>query len=473
MIISKKSKSLSLCLFLITLLALAGSCAHTPESTRSIASLVDGYKLPAGIEKMLYTEQVLLSRELNEEKIMSPKINKQEEFYRPENRQVFALKTYWIDEEDLFTFKDDSASPILEKIMFREFEGKKEWRLIVHPESEGFYEELIKKATRAEDFLASSTSSSRTLIVWPKERPDLAFFGKLSLNKEIGGVVRTIPATEVARSLGTTKLLTSIQNDLPSSFHFLPETMGLSPKGQERGGMIIREIPQSIKDADEVFVPLFSLYGKCLDCKEQALLLTMLQQSKINPADFIRQKIISPFLDQWLELVLKQGISMEPHAQNVLIGLGKDKFPNGKFLHRDFGGFNVNLKFREETKLPVPRDMPTINDIFTDYHQKFHVNSVKDSLHTYFIEGFVYNLDQNLSKWANEELIDQYQTKPSKKFFQNMVYEELAKKLNVSKNEVMNSNSLADVIGRIQTGRPLKENFFKRSCKQLMNFFID
>lgn len=446
------------------------SCSSTYNSpARSIAaSKISEFELPPGVEKLIYAEQILISRDLDETIITSPKLNHQDEFYTPEQRNVFALKTYWINEEYLDAFKDSGLNPELEKLMHRNVDGVDQWRLIVHPESEDFYSELLKTGSRAKDWYATSTSSSRTLVVWPPSRPDLVFFGKLSLNKEIGGVVRTIPAGEIARSLGTTAILNSISSELPKNFNYLPESIGLMPKNFERGGMIIREIPENIKSGKDNFVPLFSLYAQCKSCRKNPLLMDMINKSDMGPEAFVRNKIISPFLDQWIELAKKEGISMEPHAQNVLIGIGDSGELNGQFLHRDFGGFNIDLDFRKKEKLTIPKNLPVIKSRVIDYHQKFHVNSVESSLHIYFVSGFAYNLDKSLSQWAEKGLIPKYSKSPT--FFQDMVLKELAKKMGVKQWETLKDKKLfAEVIQSLKT-KPVNDPAM--SCDQIIKTLL-
>lgn len=435
-----------------------------------VVTKIGKHDLPPGVKIILHAEQVLLSRELNETRIISPKITNQDELFRPENRNVFEVKTYWIPEEHLQAFENSSADPKLKKLMQRTRNNKKEWRLIVHPETENFYKDLIKKGKPGGNFLATSTSSSRTLAIWPPGKPEMVFFGKLSLDKNIGGVVRTIPGTEVARSIGTGKLLDSIKPKLPESFEYFSESMGIMPKGQLRGGMIIREIPDAIKSGKEKFVPLFSLYGKCPNCKSPPLLVSMINKSKMRPDDFVREKIITPFVDQWVELAVKQGISTEPHAQNVLIGIGSDGLPNGKFLHRDFGGFNIDFNYRESKSLPIPKNMPVINDIKEDYHQKYSKNSLKQSIHTYFSEGFIYNIDQNLSQWSKEGLIPSYPKNNSKSVFKNMLYDELAKKVEVTnRKEIIEAD---DFEKRLTTIKRRKDPYASLRCQNALKAFL-
>ncbi|MBY0413828.1 MAG: IucA/IucC family protein, partial [Bdellovibrionales bacterium] len=280
-------------------------CAHysTENINREPAakSKPADFGLPPGIVGILNAEQLLISRNLDERKIFSPKANSQDNFYKPENQNVFEIKTYWINEADLDAFTTTNVDPKLKGIMYREVNGVKQWRLIVHPESENFYKNITDKGSRAKNFLATATSSSRTLVVWPEGKPELAFFGKLSLDSEIAGVVRTIFGAEIARSVGTSELLDTISADLPSSFKYFPESIGIMPKGQEKGGMIIREIPADIKSGEKKFLPLFSLYGECEKCGKKPLLIDMINRSGMPADKFITEKIISPFLDQWID----------------------------------------------------------------------------------------------------------------------------------------------------------------------------
>jgi hypothetical protein len=459
-----------LLLSLMSTILIGCSSIHNAPSRNIAASKISEFELPPGVEELIYDEQILISRDLDESVIMSPKLNNQDEFYTPEKRNVFALKTYWINEEYLNAFKDAGLNPELEKLMHRTQNGVSQWRFIVHPESESFYSELLKTATRGKDWYATSTSSSRTLVVWPPTRPDLVFFGKLSLDKEIAGVARTIPAGEVARSLGTTATLNTISSDLPKNFNYFPESIGLMPKNFERGGMIVREIPEDIKSGKDKFVPLFSLYAKCKSCRKNPLLMDMINRSGMGPEAFVRNKIISPFLDQWLELVINEGISMEPHAQNVLVGIDDNQDLNGKFLHRDFGGFNIDFEFRKKAKLKIPPNLPAIKSLAIDYHQKFHVSSLESSLHTYFISGFAFNLDKVLSQWSEEGLIPKYFKGPT--FFQDMVLKELAKKLKVKNWKSLKDTKFFDEVILKLRNQSITPDKSKLNCNQIIQSLI-
>lgn len=386
--------------------------------------------LPKGVQRIIFAEQNLLSRDLNETRIMTPKDNKQDDKYKPENGRIFPVDSYWIPARKLDAFTSEYMSPTLKKMFVKKDAiGQEFFLLLVHPESKSLYTNLTRRAEKGPAFWATSTASSRTLLMWPEERPDLAFFGKLSLNKEIGGVVRTIPQGEIARSLGTTEVLYKNKPILPKSFKFFPESLSLIPKDMARGGMIIREIPKDVANGKSRVIPLFSLYADRGD--QPTVLAEMIQKSGIEPVEFVEKKIIEPFVKQWVEMVMVHGISMEPHAQNVMIGLDANNLPNGEFMHRDFGGFNLDLKNFERLKTLLPKNLPTIQGIEEDYHQRFSEASINQSLEIFFEQGFIYNLEQKMPEWVRQGWIADYRTNGrfDKKIFSKILYKTLSEEI--------------------------------------------
>lgn len=390
-------------------------------------------KLAPGIQQLIYAEQQLLSRDLNEQRIQSPKQNHQDQKYKPENGNVFAVKSYWVPQSTVLLFESAHLSEELQKIFIKKVDGKNSVLMLVHPESETFFADFLKDKTQGPQFWATSTASSRTLMMWPDGHPETAFLGKLSLNKSIGGVVRTIPAGESARSVGTTEVLFLNQDTLPRSFQFMPETLSLIPKGFQRGGMIIREIPADIASGKRKILPLFSLYAD--RGEEKPLLAEMIERSGEDPRAFVEKRILAPFIKQWTELVLTRGISMEPHAQNVLIGLNSKGLPDGTFTHRDFGGFNMDLGAFDELETLTPKKLPTATNVTEDYHQKHVASSVNQGLETFFENGFVYNLDQKLPEWVKRGWIPEYRPLDSlgrpqgSRLFSKMIYTFVAQEI--------------------------------------------
>ncbi len=185
---------------------------------------------------------------------------------------------------------------------------------------------------------------------------------------------------------------------------------------------------------------MFSLYAD--RAEQMPLLAEMINKSGMNAKEFIKTKVIGPFVKQWMEMVLVHGISMEPHAQNVLIGLNSKNLPNEKFMHRDFGGFNLDLESFKRLQTMSPAKLPTATTVVEDYHQKHVGSSVNQGLETYFDQGFVFNLDQKLPEWVRNGWIIEYRKLDSlgraneKGLFSKMIYETMTEEFaRLTKNQ--------------------------------------
>jgi hypothetical protein len=372
--------------------------------------------LPKPIQALIHQEQVLIDMAGGDPKFLKPRVNLQKPEYRPESRPVITLKTYWVDETAFAALEGSGFPESLRATFRRTRNGKSQVRLLVHPETEGFYSPALALAERAKDFLATPTASSRTLVAWQPGAEHRPFFAKVSLDAVIGGVDRTIKNSEVAASLGVHEILASA--DLPRGAAVLPESFGLIAKGGERGGMILREIPDDILTGRRTYVPLFALYGS--SGSEPPMLVKMIRES--DDPDFMRNRVIRPFLEQWFDFAL-QGITMEAHGQNTLIGLGPDGLPDGSFLHRDFGGFNVDLDFRREMGLKLPENLPFVRSLQLDYYQLDHRANLGKSLGVYFSSSFLWAADKRIQEWKRAGLLPMEVPESS----QQILLEEFAK----------------------------------------------
>ena len=400
------------------MLALASSAACL--TLFSIAGATANPYLPAGAHAVLNYEQSSINRNLDTSKILALN-NHQSKKYSPEAGETFEVQSFWLDIDDVNVFFSEPDSKAVQFPLIRVSNGRKQVLFLVHPESLSFYGELIKKADAGPVFEATATASSRTLMMWPEGKPEEVFFGKLSLNKEIGGVIRTIPKGEIARSVGVTRILEAARLELPPSFDFLPEFFGVMPKGLERGGMLLRSIPAKMKSGQTHIMPLFALYTVPKK-KKQSPIEIMIKTSKMKPRDFIVQKILRPFIKQWLELAIDHGITVEAHAQNVLLETNASGLPNGVFVYRDFGGFNIDLAYRRERGLAMPAELPISTDESNDYHQKQHEKALRASLETYFEGGFLFGLGQDMIRQKHKSL--DYEA--LQKLLKNVMTEELS-----------------------------------------------
>lgn len=371
-----------------------------------VAGVAAAQELSPPLQEWMRCEQACLSRSVDRSRLKSPEDNQQDPRYAPESRGVFQVKTYWIDASKMQTFAGIGLPERLKRTLTRTHDGRKQVRLIVHPESEQLYADLTRGATRAPDLTATATASSRTLLVWPRGQGQAAFFAKVSLDKMIGGSRRTVSQGEVARSVGVNNVLqlAARRSELPASFGFISEVFSTIPRGMSEGGMIIRAIPQQVTEGSSRYVPLFSLYARPPD-GGLPLLAQMIHGSGQPATTFVRERIIRPFVKQYLDLAAKGGIIPEPHAQNVLIELGRDGQPTGRFIHRDFGGFNIDFQHRRGAGKAMPARMPTTTTLEADYKIGRYgtpTELVGRNLDTFFYGGFVYNLDRDLHGWIEK-----------------------------------------------------------------------
>jgi hypothetical protein len=360
--------------------------------------------LPPPLRDWIGNEQGRMSRSVDPTRITAL-TNHQDPRFAPESRQTFEVKSYWVDADRMQSFAGDGLSPELRRVFTRSAGGKQQVRLLVHPESEALYRSFLASsgAVAAPSLQATATASSRTLLVWPQGEPQRACFAKLSLDKEIGGVRRTVSQGEVARSVGINNVLELARRrgELPAGFKFIPEVWSTIPRGMTEGGLVVRQIPREVLDGRVRYVPLFSLYADPGD-GGKPLLAEMITRSGQPAEAFVRDRILRPFARQWIELSVLRGIAPQPHAQNILLEVGRDGLPTGNFVHRDFGGFNLDFAFRRERSLAMPGELPRITTVDKDYkNDRFGAPAHQvGKLDSFFYGGFVYNLDQSIPAWG-------------------------------------------------------------------------
>ena len=383
-------------------------------------------QLSKSVEELLYYEQNAIDRSVNRYKMKHPDIKNQKVEYQPENKQWFNLESAWIPESVLNVAESgiNYAEQFPDEFVKTE-NGAKFYRLFIHPESKKFYSKIIKQYGLTTEHTATSTSSSRTVLVKSLRDPKLVYFVKLSLDITLGGIIRTIPQGEVARSVGTTKYLTQILKNNSSNFSFFPEVLGICPQGFERGGQIIRLIPESLVLNQKHAIPIFALYAKT-DSNPQTVLEKMIIKSKTSPADFISSRIIKPFIKEWVHWVVDLDVVMEAHAQNFLMIVDDSGLPTGEFLHRDFGGFNIDMEALKNRGTHF--DFPTFTNLATDYHSRYSQKAILSSLNIYFSGGVLFNFAKEIKR------LDPDFESP-KRYLEDVLYQTL-------ENELENSTGL-------------------------------
>ena len=247
---------------------------------------------------------------------------------------------------------------------------------------------------------ATPTSSTRTVLVWPEERPDELSFVKLSLvSRELGD--RALTRTRVARSVGLSGLVGRERERLPESIEFFPEWGGLVPRALPDGGVIFRAIPQEVLEGRVIPAPLFALMGGSEG--HPPLLRQLMERMGRGARDAVEGALLAQFARLWVELVFDFGLILEAHAQNLLLALSVEEVPLGRFYYRDFEGLTVDWTMRRAKGLAA-QELPGASEWFATYetwgYPLYQLVSVKllTSLFDY-LELVLGELESALLEW--------------------------------------------------------------------------
>lgn len=279
--------------------------------------------------------------------------------YFPQNCGPVLLPCYWIERRHLHVF--GAQANVSDEISFFSGDGPKDAVLFpMHPASVAHYRELlVTLAARdaARDGLhiwGVPTSSTRTLLAWPDRMPERAVFVKLSLHSPIFGD-RRLYTWKVARSVGLSALVQESLKHLPGGLGYFPESFGFAPRRMPDSGVIVRSIPQAIKANQLTVAPLFALMG---GQQSRPLFLTIMEQARMQPREFLEEVLCAKFARLWLEMTMRHGLILESHGQDLMLAMSPDLRTLGDFYYRDFEGLQVDWELRGRRGLSMPANMP-------------------------------------------------------------------------------------------------------------------
>lgn len=279
--------------------------------------------------------------------------------YFPQNSGVMQLPCYWIERRHLHVFGAQSRECGEMELLAGEGPGA----LVlfpIHPASVAHYQPLLSELAARDAtkdgvrIWAVPTSSTRTLLAWPDRMPERALFVKTSLHSPIFGD-RRLHAWKVARSIGLSTLVQQSATELPEGLDFFPESLGLVVRRMPELGVIVRSIPAPIKQNRLSAVPLFALMG---GQHAQPLFVTLIEQARMKPLEFIEQVLCSGFARLWLNLTLRHGLILEAHAQDLMLATSPDLRLVERFYYRDFEGLQVDWELRRRRGLEMPAHLP-------------------------------------------------------------------------------------------------------------------
>lgn len=408
------------------------------QTLNALCTLSD---LPSPLSRFINDEQGFESYDVPD---WLPKTNlmRWESPYAPAEQPTFMLKGCWIPLRESQVSLDTplvsaqlvgTTEEIKKRFTRTNNNGEKEVLFFTHPE-ESTQKEYLKgeynpAKLSCEEYCATPTSSNRTVLVW-KPHPEQEFspvFIKLSMGPESGIKNKHVTSEEALRSVTINNALTQRQKESPlffNSFNFFKEPLAIDYISNffestflSGAGLIVREIPSQLLNGSKFIVPALALYGHPT-AKNKTKLPYLLQAFKNKNSDelhnTISEKIIRPFVAQWLDAVLRWGFTTESHGQNLLVELDDTLRPNGIFWHRDLDGFTMLDSHSTVVNLPVTQVSLRVTStiIYVSIYLKFNI--------------FLYQLETSVKKWQAEHLLTRGQQNEK---LESVLYRELITQL--------------------------------------------
>jgi hypothetical protein len=268
--------------------------------------------------------------------------------YVPEKNPKFPLPYYLIPESDAKFLYSKSLDAKIADQLYLLVSGVKYYKLFIHPESETQFA-FLKNAYRyigsvETEFMASPTSSYRSLVVWNQNSKRKPFIVKVSLNKTADDIDRVVSENEVERSIANQRVFEHIGSDKLNQMDIkiFPESGGLifnrqiGSSSEKLGGQLIKEIPEEIISGKNKWLSFSALMSP--NRRPHPLIIDVIKKSGLNSYVFFEEYMIKSYLAMFENLSLKNGINFEPHSQNLVFETTPDLKPTGKWVLRDFGG---------------------------------------------------------------------------------------------------------------------------------------
>ncbi len=350
--------------------------------------LASFHSLPKHLVRQLQYEQLLNDRIENLVEFASINENTLPFKYYPESRPVFRLWNVDVPEEKVRIL---ATGKIPENLIYVEIEGKRFVRFFIHPKSRELFSEVLKDYEWRQDFLATPTSSHRSLIAWDPKAPEKAFGVKTSLDAIIGQSRRILSKEQVERASAVSALVNSLDKETlaKEGILFIDEPVGVLVNGKEMG-YAVRELVAPVSSAHE-FIPVFSLYSTPADGVPP--IHTMLEKSGLSAREFTEKFLIEPMVRQYSYLSFVEGMVGEPHEQNLLMEL-KDGQPNGRYYYRDLAGFHI----KPDVRRAAGKTMDFMPAGIADSSMRFERANAIDNAITYLHKSNFYALHHALSK---------------------------------------------------------------------------
>lgn len=335
--------------------------------------------------------------------------------YSPQEGKSFEIPYLELPLDEIKKIDLGQLQPKIARQLIFERDGKKYFKFFIHPQSTKLYEPWIAKFGGIKGhFMATATSSGRTLVVWNhKLKNPHPFMVKGSMDIMQFGFGRGVDQWELEKSVHLSKELGQIpKKDLKKhKIGFMNESYGVHPtisdnikslyfttdehnpklykmlngsttnpeeikklglaEGEyhavegnsynEINGLIIREMDlDSPEWKSKQIYPLFSIFAEDEKLKKKKnvqnvpLIAKMWKASGLEWEKFLKENILRPLIHGVGYLTMGQGIFLHTHTQNMLVQVNHEKNRIEKVLFRDFeGSATVDVHHRIGNKLDI------------------------------------------------------------------------------------------------------------------------
>ena len=343
------------------------------------------------------TARVFMDAETQNSYVPNSTVN---ETFKPGSGKTFPIKYLEIPAQDLHLVDSTAASPDMRRHFIVQKNGQTYVRFFIHPDSEHLYQPIMKRYGIAGSYMAAATASTRSLLAWPKGKPQELIFLKLSLAQIQDRLGRIIPGWEVRRSVGVSETAMQTPDEVwkYSGASIITEFAGAYVDAAEKlpffvdekqgnvleHGLIARDATFLKEFPGDTIIPLFALFSQGAGGSEPLIIKlwkARQAQGKISFVDFVSEYLFKPFLDKNAYMLFRQGIVPEFHGQNVVVVLDRQTSAIKHFYHRDVGSMKVDLRLRWTQGLGV-QALRSKNALF-DFKFARAPTSIADNLKNY------------------------------------------------------------------------------------------
>jgi hypothetical protein len=346
--------------------------------------------------KFVYSEKCRFSGPFDESRVIVDDANTEsggylvntsmpEDAFHPRHFTPFELKGLWLPLSHGTLFLSRSIHESSDLMRLNVDTKEQEILFLIHPSSEGLYQDLITQySSTMITVSALSLSSLRTLLIaYPNNdgtyKPLMV---KISLDRLSQDVSRILTTRECALSVANSKILRkkiTARKDAgiaALAINIIEDDLAYVPNGLD-AGMLLRTLPDcldpmKVNQEGLYLLPLLSLYGM-----KNRDFLTQLVLANGSIATTFLTMILENLVNSFVELLYVESTSIEAHGQNLMLVLDQQNRFKG-LTYRDMGG--VNILFSQEEWQSLPANLQKKEWYYFDSHIKDAAKAFEDHI---------------------------------------------------------------------------------------------